>query len=499
MELTEHGRRPLAVARGIHAGARDDVTGNQTDGGKPSVVIIGGGLSGAAVAYHLARSVAPGAVAITVVEPREELGRGLAYGTTDPDHRLNVPHVKMTLTTAEPEHFERWLDRTLGDDVPAGSVTPCGKIFPPRAVFGRYVGDSLRPLIEQGRVRHVRAAAIDAYPQGQGYVVRLDNGDELAADTVVLAVSHPAPSLPAELNGLAGYPALVADPFAPGALDSIGADHDVLVIGSGLTGADLVASLSRRLTGGKVHLLSRHGWRSQPHGPAQDETSADFATDPAATALTLLRNVRRTLAADASRGMTWHAVFDRLRSQGNAIWAALPLDQRRKLLRHLRGLWDIHRFRIAPQTRQILQQMEDSGRLTAYAGRIAGWRERDQALELDIRLRHAETTTTIRLDRIILATGPAHGRVTEINPLLRKMKSRGLLHADPLRLGLNVTAQGEIVDAQGKVSPQLLVAGPLARASVGELMGVPEITFWAEQIAARVAERLPASAAQLSD
>ena len=41
------------------------------------VAIVGGGLSGAAIAYHLARQVDPALVQITVIEPRPALGQGL--------------------------------------------------------------------------------------------------------------------------------------------------------------------------------------------------------------------------------------------------------------------------------------------------------------------------------------------------------------------------------------------------------------------------------------
>ncbi|MBK4217494.1 FAD-dependent oxidoreductase [Paracoccus caeni] len=446
-----------------------------------SVAIIGGGLSGAAVAYHLAHQVPSEAVRITVIEPRGELGQGVAYGTIDPAHRLNVPHATMTLTTAEPDHFARWLRETT--TAAPDWLTPDGRIFPPRAVFGRYVADQIQPLIETGRIRHLGLRAVDVFPDQGGYGIILENGDRLFADVVVLAVSHPPPGLPTELGALAGHPVLIADPFARGALNEIQPDERVLIVGSGLTGADMVASLSQRLDPGHVHLLSRHGWRSQPHGPDQNETTADFATAPARTTLALLRRIRAALARDAAEGLTWHASFDRLRGQANAIWAALPVHERRRLLRHLRGLWDIHRFRIAPQTHEALLSAEASGRLTAHTGRITALRLRGASVQLDIRRRGSDSIATIDVDRVILATGPAHGRITETHQLLRRMAERRMLRADDLKLGLKVSSVGEVIDGAGAVLPNLLVAGPLARASVGELMGVPEITAWAEHIA----------------
>ena len=54
------------------------------------MAIVGGGYSGAAAGVQLARA-ARNAISITIIEPRDELGRGLAYSTPDPDHRLNGP------------------------------------------------------------------------------------------------------------------------------------------------------------------------------------------------------------------------------------------------------------------------------------------------------------------------------------------------------------------------------------------------------------------------
>ena len=108
-----------------------------------TVAIIGGGLSGAAVAYHLAGLTAADVV---VIEPRADLGRGLAYATPDPDHRLNVPDHKMTLRSDQPEHFRRWLHTAEAPSLPANSARLSGEIYAPRAVFGSYVAAQLSPL-----------------------------------------------------------------------------------------------------------------------------------------------------------------------------------------------------------------------------------------------------------------------------------------------------------------------------------------------------------------
>lgn len=453
------------------------------------VAIIGGGLSGALVAWHLARATTADQAAITVIEPRADLGRGLAYATPDPDHRLNVPATKMTIDTSDPDHYRRWLAAPGAPALDSDATTPAGDVFTPRHVFGHYVAQHLAPLVASGRITHRRARATAALRHGQGYQLTLDDGTEVAADLLVLAVSHPAPALPKELSRLAGHPALIPDAYADRALDAIAAEDAVLIVGSGLTGGDVVATLHARAHRGRIVLLSRHGRRPQTHGPRQAETTADFTRHPETRASALLQRIRAALRADHALGLTWHAVLDRVRAQGPAIWAALPQAERQRVLRHLRGLWDVHRFRIAPQTQAAVEAEIHAGRLTPLTGRIRAVTPEGSRIALDIAVQ-GDGVTRLVVDRVVLATGPAHGTAITTTPVLADLARQGLIAADPLGLGISVTAEGIVPGSQDTI----LVAGPLGRGAVGELMGVPEITACAERIAKQIACRVATAA-----
>lgn len=67
---------------------------------EPHIVIIGGGFSGAAVAIELLR-LAPNGVRVTLLEPRQSPGAGVAYSTAEPTHRINVPAARMQLAGDE--------------------------------------------------------------------------------------------------------------------------------------------------------------------------------------------------------------------------------------------------------------------------------------------------------------------------------------------------------------------------------------------------------------
>ncbi len=107
------------------------------------VVIVGGGVAGVAVAYHLLREMnADGR--IHVVEMGPWLGRGIAYGVESEVFRLNVPASRMSLDPEAP------------DDFVAFSGTSEPHAFLGRALFARYV--TARVAVRRARQRGEGAA-----------------------------------------------------------------------------------------------------------------------------------------------------------------------------------------------------------------------------------------------------------------------------------------------------------------------------------------------------
>src|ERR1035441_8055667 len=102
-----------------------------------SVAIVGAGASGALAAIQLlCRARERGEwIEIRLVDPDGSTGRGVAYGTSDPSHLLNVPASRMSAVAAEPDHFVRWLGTQKGVFHP--------EAFVPRSWFGEYVEAAL--------------------------------------------------------------------------------------------------------------------------------------------------------------------------------------------------------------------------------------------------------------------------------------------------------------------------------------------------------------------
>jgi uncharacterized NAD(P)/FAD-binding protein YdhS len=454
--------------------------------------VIGGGFCGAFFAAQLAHySRHP--LIISVIEPRAALGGGVAYSTPDPAHRINVPASRMTLFAENPADFDAWFRRGGGLESDPEALWADGAAYPRRAAFGRYIEHILdrrrqeRPDIA---IEHVRDVADAVEPTEAGYRIHLASGGRVEAGIVILATSHPPPCLPALIaRHLADDPGLIADPWQPDALATVAPDEDVLIIGTGLTMADVVASLARRGHRGHITAFSRRGLL--PRGHVKIPVPIPFAWYashlPPPGLLALLRQVRRQIA---ETGLPWQTVFDDVRANGQKLWRQLGPADRRRFLRHLRVYWDSHRYRIAPQIEKTLVDKQQNQTLHVLAASLVSAMREGDKINISIRPRRGRAVRAVLADRVIMTTGPAHGTVVEQNPCLRSLAHLGLLQADELGLGVKVDAQGRVVGQNGASNPTLLVAGPLAREQYGELMGLPQVAAQPDAVAAHVASYL---------
>lgn len=466
-----------------------------------SVVIIGGGFSGTTLALHLAAITDPAQTTITIIEPRASLGAGLAYSTDEEAFRLNVLSDRMSIFYDDKPHFARWMEKkhSLNDDPEA--TTQNGQVYARRTLFGAYMADQIQPLLTSGQVRHVQASATGAEQcAAGGYVITTDTGEVLNADFLVIAASHPLPALPAPLQNLdktngEDIAGLMANPYQQGAIEELlkakGTDCSVLIIGAGLTSADMVAGLSQHGHRGKITVLSRHGLRSRPSfRPKQDEPKpprlfGDFINPPAQSATKLLHKIRRVIRLAASQSVPWQSVIDALRDQGTEIWFALSLAERKRIVRHLRTYWDAHRFRLATQTDTALEERSDNGTLEYIAAHVtdADYAPVNQGFIVGYRQRGQTEIIKQQFDTIIITTGPAHGDIISQCPPLAMLHAADLIEMDETGLGLHTSRTMRAVNKQNQTVDDLFIAGPLARGTFGELMGAPEVTRYTQALA----------------
>jgi uncharacterized NAD(P)/FAD-binding protein YdhS len=458
------------------------------------IAVIGGGFTGLAFVIHVMRAsqqagdgLAAPRLQFDLVERSAELGRGMAYSTRDPLHRINVPSERMSLFGNDPAHATRWLIEH--DTLDPGCTDQTGAHYVSREHYGAYVLATLQDMLaaagDRVSLRHWQASATAIRAASTRHEVTLDTGEVLVADRVALCIGHAPPTPPCRIPAAASSdPALIANPWAPRAFDAIPADASVLIVGTGLTMADCAVSLLAREHRGPITAISRRGLLAQPHGIFSD--AADFLdeTPPPQTARRLLRMLRDRIARDENR-IGWQPAVDALRFDLRRIWAALPKQEKHRVIKRLLPFWDVHRFRVAPQVHAALHEAIDSGRIVIETLGIAGIERTDQGLLAT--LRHPGGKTESRtFDRIVFCTGPA--RNIAANPLIRSLLDTGQARLDDTGTGIDVDLHSQVRDRNGALVPGLFAFGPITRGTFGEMTGAPDIARHLENVVRQTAE-----------
>ncbi len=452
-----------------------------------SIVILGGGFSGTMVAVHLLRA-AREPLEINLVERRPIIGQGLAYSTTLGTHVLNVPAAKMGAFAEGVDDFQRWL-KALEPEF--GAFAADG--FVPRIWYGTYLRAILAEaeVVARDGVRLNRLAdSVEAVEPGQdGLEIRLASGDRLVAGQVVLAFGNlAADDPPLEAGRLADEPAYLPDAWDTEAVRAIPVEADVLLVGTGLTMVDWAFSLARLGHRGRIHALSRHGLLPRSHGPAAAIELGPGIADAPATALGLSRAVRAEVDRVVAAGGDWRSVVDALRPRTQGLWAGLPIDERRRFVRHLRPYWDVHRHRAAPHVAAQVEELRRSGQLNVVAGRLVRVEPAASGVVVRIRRRGTGEELGLPVARIVNTIGPGGDIRRSREPVVEDLLEAGLAQADPLGLGLRTAADGGLLDRSDRPSDRLFTLGSPRRADLWESTAVPELRVQAARLAERLLE-----------
>jgi len=454
-----------------------------------SLVVIGGGFSGCAVAAQALRRASQGSpVRVAVVERRGSLGEGIAYGTQEEFHLLNVPAGRMSLWPDRADDFVRWANRRHGAAAPTD--------FLPRTWYGEYARETLLATAREQAPHAALSVVFDEvrrvarHPRG-GWLVHLGRGPSLRASAVVLAVGHRPPADPLRSKWKGPRHRFMADAWRPFAMNAVGADDSVLILGSGLTAIDAVLSLSAEPRRAPITLLSRRGLTPRPHAgtpvPAADLSDLVarlLNTDGGLRVRTLCRAIRREIRERTAAGSDWRSVVDGLRPHTAKLWQACSLKERRRFLCHLRPFWEAHRHRMAPEIAARFQELCDAGLLRVVSGRVDRAQAAGDSVTLELEPRHGEPPRSLTAAWVVNCTGPSPANQAASNPAIGSLLVDGWLRSDELGLGIETTAEGRAIDRNGHVSPDLFVIGTLRKPAVWESTSVPELREQAARVTA---------------
>ncbi len=430
--------------------------------GVPGVAVIGGGFSGAMLAARLAER----GVACSLIDRTGTFGPGLAYSTPFEGHLLNVRSDRMSAVEGRPGDFVDW----LRDNCPR-HADPDG--FAPRRLYGEYLQHRLNAvrLAHPGMIELVtgEAAAIGRDS------LRLSDGRVIAARAVVLATGNPAPKTASK-----GSRRIISDPWALSALERIGPEDEVIIVGTGLTMVDMVLWLDATGRKGRITALSRHGLTPRVHGAAHDHPEPP--TDALLTgALSDRLGEARRLASDGG----WRGVMEGLRPVTAGLWFKADAKTRARWLRHLRPWWDVHRHRIPARVDEAIKQFQAGGRLSLATGRIERIEAGDDGVALHRRARGGSAPPPITGQWLIDCTGPGHAALED--PLTGPLITASRARLDPVGMGLDLDSEGRLVAADGSPDARLFALGPPARAAFWETTAVPDIRKRIEGLVERLA------------
>ena len=157
-----------------------------------TIVIVGAGFSGAAVAINLLRLSYWRPSRIVLVDRAPRMARGAAYAERSHPYLLNVPAGRMSMNSSDPLEFLKFAQGRLPDATEDD--------FLPRALYGEYL-ESVLLEAETASPAHVQlhkvrgeVCGIERTGGTSPFRIELDDGTSFVADDVVLALGNPPPA-----------------------------------------------------------------------------------------------------------------------------------------------------------------------------------------------------------------------------------------------------------------------------------------------------------------
>ncbi|QDA61234.1 FAD/NAD(P)-binding protein [Hymenobacter jejuensis] len=427
---------------------------------------------------------------VHLVEPRPLLGPGLAYTARRPEYLLNVQSEFLSPFPDQPNHFVEWLQEN--------HMAVCEDHFCPRQLYGRYLQEMVSAILPKPAANgmqfswHPQAGVLaKVAPDGQSAQVRFSSGRELRSDMVVLALGNFPPIAPTgHSDQHLVHPRYHGNPWAPGALRDIGPQDSVLLIGSGLTAVDILLGLRDDGHRAPIKVVSRHKRWPAAHVRADVSYPSFYEEELAGltTVVEVLRVVRKHVREAAEQGIDWRPVLDSLRPDTGKIWAAWPLQEQKRFLRHLVSLWTVLRHRSPPQNATIVREMVGKGSVVMQAGRVKQIEERGD--DLAVLVEKGQTQEWLLARHVISCTGPLLDYSIIADPLVKSMREEGYLVPDPLHLGILTDENGALLNTEGEVSELFFTLGPSRRPAYFESTSVPELREQAVALAQHLGQKM---------
>lgn len=417
------------------------------------IAIIGGGASGILAAIHILRAT-KGSVVLSIYDPAQELGAGLAYGTTAQEHILNVPADKMSCDERDPLSFVNWL-KAKYPKVFNDKHYP----FVSRQFFKEYLQNQLKKETDKVTVQWIQEKVERVIEAPENHWQIDTQGARTLYDVCVIATGYcPDTLVPRGVSENAKN--VIVDPYHMNV--DISELQDVAIIGTGLTAVDIWRSLREKNYRGKVHFLSRRGLFPRTFSITK-ETTTPIELNAHESPLSLLKKLRWLQKRE---GCDAASLVTQLRPMVPTIWKSWSAREKKQFLTHARPYWDSIRHRLPDSVYAELQtELKEK---KSYVHKARGLSLSDEGTRSRLEF---SGHTAIAIDKVFIATGAR----MELHPF---DIAASVLSTCPFSLGFETQKKN------------LYLVGPVSRPTYWEVSAVPEIRIQAQSVAEAIASAL---------
>ncbi len=449
-----------------------------------SVVIAGGGFCGLMTLVNLIKKSSH-KINITLINKGYPLARGVAFHSYSELHLLNVEARNMSAFADQPEHFVEWCRSynevgTHADDIPT--------TYFPRNLYGKYLLDifnsSISDLDPNIKVNLVDDEMSDIEKNEESFIVYTSQGKKIQADKIVLATGNCEPGPPVLNNPeFIKSKKYFSNPWSEQAVLNLKNNDDVLIIGSGLTMADVIIGLREKDFTGKIISLSPHGFNILPHRKSTPQRYILDELNPPYTLENLFRLFYKHIRQARKHGQSGETVVDAIRAKTQEIWQNISHDDKKKFMTHLRHIWGVARHRLPSKIHSQIQQMIQDKKLEIIAGRIKNINDCENGIEVIAQRRKDQSELVIKVARIINCTGPQTDIRKQNSALYNSLLKKGMIRPDEMNLGIDANSEFQVIEANNNTCESIYAIGSLLKGKLWESTAVPELRSQASRLA----------------
>lgn len=449
------------------------------------IAIIGGGFCGTLVAAQLMKK-GDGKQNILLIEKGAVPARGIAYGTLDPFHILNVPANQMGAYPEAPDHFYQWLvehqNAWRHGDPAFIDIELSPHTYVPRHLYGFYLSNLLSEAyleaLDKGvQLELLQDEAVDIQANlCHTLEIVLASGNKVEAQKVVLAVGVPTtkniPSKCTQNSFQTPWTLKREHPLQAPHLEHLAKETTVGIIGSGLTMVDAAVSLLERGFSGKIIAISKEGHLPETH--RSEGAYLDQLISCPLTARGFIQELRQEIHDRQKKGEDWRPVIDKIRQQIPAFWSHFSQEERKKVFKWLLPLWNRYRHRMPLRLAEILK----NDAVELLAGKVVGVEGLGDKTAIRYIPKGGNEVLSQSVDFVLNCSGPELSLENNPLPIIKNLLKRGMITPHESGFGVSVIDYS----AKGPLEGSLYVVGQLLTGEFFEASAVPELRHQCAQL-----------------